>query len=73
MMGYEIMKTRNLKEELKQDTEQALAAKLDASRRELFRMKINVATAHVKDYSQFKKRRRNIARILTYLRQKASL
>jgi len=67
------MKTRNLKEELKQDTEQALAAKLDASRRELFRMKINVATAHVKDYSQFKKRRRNIARILTYLRQKASL
>ncbi|HML19154.1 MAG TPA: 50S ribosomal protein L29 [Candidatus Dependentiae bacterium] len=67
------MKTRNLKEELKQDTEQALAAKLDASRRELFRMKINVATAHVKDYSQFKKSRRNIARILTYLRQKASL
>ncbi len=73
MMGHEIMKTRNLKEELKQDTEQALAAKLDASRRELFRMKINVATAHVKDYSQFKKSRRNIARILTYLRQKASL
>jgi ribosomal protein L29 len=72
-MGHEIMKTRNLKEELKQDNEQALVAKLDAARRELFRMKINVATAHVKDYSQFKKSRRNIARILTYLRQKASL
>ncbi len=67
------MKTRNLKEELKQDNEQALVAKLDTARRELFRMKINVATAHVKDYSQFKKSRRNIARILTYLRQKASL
>ncbi len=67
------MKTRKLKEELKQDSEKVLAGKLDAARRELFRLKINVATAHVKDYSQFKKGRRTIARILTYLRQKASL
>ena len=67
------MKTGKLKEELKQDSVQALAAKVDAARRELFRLKINVATAHVKDYSQFKKGRRNIARLLTYLRQKASL
>ena len=35
-------------------------------RRELFRLKINVATAHVKDYSEFKKGRRNIARVLTF-------
>ena len=67
------MKIRKFKEELKQDNVQALAVKVDAARRELFRLKINVATAHVKDYSQFKKSRRNIARILTYLRQKASL
>ena len=67
------MKTGKLKEELKQDSVQALASKLDVARRELFRLKINVATAHVKDYSQFRKGRRNIARLLTYLRQKASL
>lgn len=67
------MKISKLKEELRQDDVQALAAKVDAARRELFRLKINVATAHVKDYSQFKKGRRSIARLLTYLRQKASL
>lgn len=67
------MKTGKLREEFKQDSVQSLATKVDIARRELFRLKINVATAHVKDYSQFKKGRRNIARLLTYLRQKASL
>ena len=67
------MKIGKLKEELKQDSQSVLATKVDAARRELFRLKINVATAHVKDYSQFKKGRRNIARLLTYLRQAASL
>ena len=67
------MKIGKLKEELRQDSEDALAAKVDAARRELFRLKINVATAHVKDYSQFKKGRRNIARLLTYLGQKTSI
>ena len=33
-------------------------------------LRLNSSTSHVKDYSQFKKARKNIARILTYLRQK---
>jgi ribosomal protein L29 len=67
------MKTGKFKKELLLDSEQVLETKLEAMRRELFKLKINVATAHVKDYSQFRKGRRNIARVLTYLRQKASV
>lgn len=67
------MKTKNFIEELKHDSVEALEKKLDSMRRELFRLKINVATAHVKDYSEFKKGRRNIARVMTLMRQKASL
>ena len=40
---------------------------LDAS---YLALRLNSSTSHVKDYSQFKKGRKNIARILTYLRQK---
>lgn len=61
---------KSYKEQLKQETLQGLQTRLDSARRELFKLKINVATAHVKDYSQFKKNKRAIARILTFLRQK---
>ena len=47
-----------------------LIIKLDSVRRELFTLRLNTVTAHVKDYSQFKKARKNIARILTSLRLK---
>lgn len=57
-------------EQLRQESLLGLKARLDGARRELFKLKINVATAHVKDYSQFKKNKRTIARILTFLRQK---
>lgn len=67
------MKKKNFVEEIKHDSIDALQKRLDSMRRELFRLKINVATAHVKDYSEFKKGRRNIARVITLLRQKASL
>jgi large subunit ribosomal protein L29 len=64
------MKKENLKEEIKQLEHKELFAKLDALRRDLFSLRLNSSTSHVKDYSQFKKGRKNIARVLTLLRQK---
>ncbi len=63
------MKVTTVKDELKNLNAQDAAAKLEALRRELFSLRINVATSHVKDYSQFKKLRKNIARLETYQRQ----
>ncbi len=39
-------------------------------KQQLLALKLDVATAHVKDYSLFKKLRRNIAQLSTFLRQK---
>ncbi len=64
------MKETKIREEFKSMTEHELNEKIDAMRREKVNLNINVATAHVKDYSQFKKLRKNIARALTYLQQK---
>lgn len=64
------MKTNKIKDEFKQLEPKDLMLKLDALRRDLFSLRLNSSTSHVKDYSQFKKNRKNIARILTYLRQK---
>ena len=49
-----------------------LQEKLDGLRKELFGLRINASTAHIKDYSQFKKLRRNIARVQTFLHYKKS-
>jgi len=52
-----------------QDTKE----RVDGLKRELFSLRINAATQHVKDYSRFKKLRKSIARGLTHLRaQQAS-
>ena len=61
---------RDVKNEIKNMGEKELIVKLDALRRELFTVRLNTTTAHVKDYSQFKKARKNIARVLTSLRLK---
>jgi ribosomal protein L29 len=58
------------KEELKQLNSQDLIAKIATYKRELFTLKLNALTVHVKDYSQFKKLRKNVARALTYIRHK---
>ncbi len=58
------------REALKNLSQQELSAKLDELRRERFTLKLNAATAHIKDYSQFKKLKSNIARALTYLNKK---
>jgi ribosomal protein L29 len=39
-------------------------------KQQLLALKLDVATSHVKDYSLFKKLRRNIAQLKTFLNQK---
>lgn len=62
-------KIRQINEELKNMGQQQLLEKLEAWERELFMLRLNAVTSHVKDYSQFKKLRTNIARTKTYLQQ----
>jgi ribosomal protein L29 len=64
------MKKNNVKKQLDQLETHDLHATLDQLRRNLFGLRLNSLTAHVKDYSQFKKLRKNIARILTKLHEK---
>lgn len=60
----------NRNEELKSLNVEKLREKVDFFRRELFSLKLTAATSHLKDNSQFKKLRRDVARALTILRQK---
>jgi len=64
------MKERDIKKEIQSMGEKDLLIKLDSLRRDLFTLRLNTTTAHVKDYSQFDKARKNIARVLTSLRRK---
>ena len=64
------MKTSKFKEEIKQLELKELILKLDALRRDQFSLRLNSTTSHVKDYSLFRKGRKNIARVLTALRLK---
>jgi ribosomal protein L29 len=66
------MKTNKIKDEFKQLEPKGLMLKLDAVRRDLFSLRLNSSTSHVKDYSQFRKNRKNIARLLTFLGQKGN-
>ena len=64
------MKTTELRNMMHKADALELQKKLNDFRRELLGLTLNTSTTHVKDYSQFKKLRANIARILTYMRQK---
>lgn len=55
---------------LKSAGEQLLVEKMVEYRTNLFKLRLASTTGHVKDYSQFKKLRRNLARALTYLQQR---
>lgn len=66
------MKISKENQELKDMNVQELGTKAESLRRELFGLKLNSVTAHVKDYSRFKKLRAQIARVLTYLQMKKS-
>ncbi|MBN1549733.1 50S ribosomal protein L29 [Candidatus Babeliales bacterium] len=59
-----------VKQELHNSSVQELREKVEGYRRELFSLQLNATTAHVKDYSQFSKLKKNLARALTYLSQK---
>lgn len=59
-------------EEFKNLSVNEIQEQVDGLRRELFSLRINAATQHVKDYSRFKKLRKSIARGLTELRVQAS-
>lgn len=64
------MKVDKFKQELEQMGSADLQAKLDNVRRELFSLRLNASTAHIKDYSLFRKLRKDVARILTVLNEK---
>ena len=50
---------------IQQLSAEELQKKLDDTRKDLFGLHVNAATAQVKDTSQYKKLRKQIARILT--------
>ena len=66
------MKMQKIKDELKGMNVQDLIAKVGEYKRELFTLRLNATTAHIKDYSQFKKVRKSLAQAMTFLRQKSS-
>lgn len=47
-----------------------LQKRLDSTRQDLFGLRLNAATAQVKDYSQYKKLRKQAARFLTAIQLK---
>lgn len=63
------MKRNDLKQELRRLSVNDLQAKLTQYRKELCSLRLNAATAHVKDYSHFKKLRSTIALVQTLLKQ----
>lgn len=63
------MKITQVKHEIRSLSATDLEQRSDELRRELFTLRLNATTAHIKDYSQINKLRKNIARTLTQLRQ----
>jgi len=66
------MKNAKEKDQIKAMDVKELQKKIEDTRKELFSIRLNAATTHIKDYSQFKKLRKSIARALTCLTQKFS-
>jgi len=64
------MKITEIKSKWKSLDVQQLQKELTNTRRALFSLRLNSATGHVKDNSQFKKFRRQIACISTFIKQK---
>jgi len=64
------MKQIGFTQKIQQLSAEDLQKKLDGTRKDLFGLHINTATTHVKDCSQYKKLRKQIARILTVMQSK---
>lgn len=65
------MKQMGFTQKIQQLSAEELQKKLDSTRQDLFGLHINSATTQVKDSSQYKKLRKQAARILTVMRSKA--
>jgi len=59
-----------VKNELKTLSKLELVSKVDDLRRELFSLRLHSKTSPVQNFKQFRKLRKDIARALTYLKQK---
>jgi len=64
------MKQMGFMQRVQQLSVEELQKKLDSTRQDLFGLRINAATAPVKDCSQYKKLRRQAARLLTAIQLK---
>jgi len=59
-----------IKNQLKQLDEKQLAVEADKLRRDLFTLQLASISSPPKDYKQFRRLKKNIARALTYKQQK---
>lgn len=57
-------------QKIQQLSAEDLQKKLDGTRQDLFGLRLNTATSQVKDCSQYKKLKKQIARILTVMQSK---
>jgi ribosomal protein L29 len=64
------MEQMKLMQKLQQLSVEDLQKRLDSTRQDLFGLRINTASTQVKDYSQYKKLRKQTARILTAMQIK---
>lgn len=67
------MKTKEFQQSLKKLNVQQLVDLLAEQSRTLFSTRVNRLTSHVKDFSQFNKLRKNIARLKTEIRARQRL
>ncbi len=58
------------KDDLKKLSDSETQKELNLLRKELFDLRLSLGSGEVKDFSQFGKIRKNIARCLTFLKQK---
>jgi ribosomal protein L29 len=64
------MKQMGFTQKIQQLSAEDLQIKLNSTRQDLFGLRINSASTQVKDYSQYKKLRKQAARILTVMQSK---
>ena len=64
------MKQMGFTQKLQQLSVEDLQIKLNSTRQDLFGLRINSASTQVKDYSQYKKLRKQAARIMTVMQSK---
>jgi ribosomal protein L29 len=67
------MKNVELNKELKGLSHQELVEQCHVASKKLCALRVAARTSHIKDYSQFSKLRKLIARMKTFMHQKASV